>query len=232
MSKELTSLEKDLKLVDVVNNQIVVSSLQIAEKFEKEHRNVVRDIENIIVQMGMLKNEHTQEMFKETTYIHEQNKQIYKMYLMNRDGFSLLVMGFNGKNALEWKLKYIEAFNSMEQRLKLIEQQEIGRLIERIKGKEVRRTLTDAIKENVPETPHKKFMYKNFTDLAYKTVFGMNTKQMRYDRGLEKGDSLRDCFNEQELKQVKGAESVIKGFLDMGYSYSDVKDILAKKYIS
>lgn len=232
MSKELTNLEKDLKLVDVVNNQIVVSSLQIAEKFEKEHRNVVRDIENIIVQMGMLKNEHTQEMFKETTYIHEQNKQIYKMYLMNRDGFSLLVMGFNGKNALEWKLKYIEAFNSMEQRLKLIEQQEIGRLIERMKGKEIRRTLTDAIKENVPETPHKKFMYKNFTDLAYKTVFGMNTKQMRYDRGLEKGDSLRDCFNEQELKQVKGAESVIKGFLDMGYSYSDVKDILAKKYIS
>lgn len=219
MSKELTSLEKDLKLVDVVNNQIVVSSLQIAERFEKEHRNVVRDIENIIVQMGMLKNEHTQEMFKETTYIHEQNKQIYKMYLMNRDGFSLLVMGFNGKNALEWKLKYIEAFNSMEQRLKLIEQQELGRLIERMKGKEVRRTLTDAIKENVPETPHKRFMYKNFTDLAYKTVFGMNTKQMRYDRGLEKGDSLRDCFNEQELKQVKGAENVIKGFLDMGYSY-------------
>lgn len=232
MDKNLSNLEKDLKLVDVVNNQIVVSSLQIAERFEKEHRNVVRDIENIIVQMGMLKNEHTQEMFKETTYIHEQNKQIYKMYLMNRDGFSLLVMGFNGKNALEWKLKYIEAFNSMEQRLKLIEQQEIGRLIERMKGKEVRRTLTDAIKENIPETPHKRFMYKNFTDLAYKTVFGMNTKQMRYDRGLEKGDSLRDCFNEQELKQVKGAESVIKGFLDMGYSYSDVKDILAKKYIS
>lgn len=33
---------------------------------------------------------------------------------MNRDGFSLLAMGFNGKEALSWKLKYIEAFNKME----------------------------------------------------------------------------------------------------------------------
>ena len=232
MDKQIKSLEKDLKLVDVVNNEIVVSSRQVAEHFGKEHRNVKRDIERLIAETGMLKNEQTPEMFQKSTYIHEQNKQEYPMYLMNRDGFTLLVMGFSGKEALKWKIKYIEAFNSMEQRLKLIEQQEIGRLIERMKGKEVRRTLTDAIKENVPETPHKRFMYKNFTDLAYKTVFGMNTKQMRYDRDLEKGDSLRDCFNEQELKQVKGAESVIKGFLDMGYSYSDVKDILAKKYIS
>lgn len=36
-----------------------------------------------------------------------------RAYLMNRDGFSLLVMGFTGKSALEWKLKYIEAFNRM-----------------------------------------------------------------------------------------------------------------------
>ena len=39
------------------------------------------------------------------------------MYLMNRDGFSLLAMGFTGKEAVEWKLKYIEAFNAMEQQL-------------------------------------------------------------------------------------------------------------------
>lgn len=225
MSKELTNLEKDLKLVDVVNNEIVVSSRQVAEHFGKEHKNVLASISDILAaEISATK------FYHETTF--ENRGKQYPMYLMDRDGFSLLVMGFSGKEALKWKIKYIKAFNSMEQRLKLIEQQEIGRLIERMKGKEVRRTLTDAIKENVPETPHKRFMYKNFTDLAYKTVFGMNTKQMRYDRGLEKGDSLRDYFNEQELKQVKGAESVIKGFLDMGYSYSDVKDILAKKYIS
>lgn len=37
---------------------------------------------------------------------------------MNRDGFSLLAMGFTGKDALHWKLRYIEAFNKMEEELK------------------------------------------------------------------------------------------------------------------
>ena len=41
-----------------------------------------------------------------------------KCYELTRDGFSLLVMGFTGKNALEWKLKYIEAFNLMEEKLR------------------------------------------------------------------------------------------------------------------
>lgn len=228
MSKELTNLEKDLKLVEIVNDKIVVSSLQVAEKFEKEHKNILRLLSSKL--SGANKDRLSQHFFKDN--YKDKTGKSNSMYFMDRDGFSFLVMGFTGDKADTWKLDFIEAFNKMEEKLKLIEQQEIGRLIERMKGKEVRRTLTDAIKENVPETPHKRFMYKNFTDLAYKTVFGMNTKQMRYDRGLEKGDSLRDCFNEQELKQVKGAESVIKGFLDMGYSYSDVKDILAKKYIS
>lgn len=53
-------------------------------------------------------------MFCKTTYVHQQNGQPYPMYLMTRDGFTLLAMGFTGKSALEWKLKYINAFNQME----------------------------------------------------------------------------------------------------------------------
>ena len=57
-------------------------------------------------------------LFIETTYKNEQNKQWYKEYQLTRDGFSLLVMGFTGKKALAWKLKYIEAFNKMEKALR------------------------------------------------------------------------------------------------------------------
>lgn len=99
-------------LVKVENNQVVVSSRQVANDFGKEHRNLLRDIR------GMLKNEHTKEMFCETFYVNEQNRQKYSEYLMNRDGFSLLVMGFTGSKALDWKLKYIAAFNEMEAKLK------------------------------------------------------------------------------------------------------------------
>ena len=100
------------KLVQVQNNQVVVSSRQVAKHFEKRHDNVLRNIE------GLLKSEEAKKMFYKHTYIHEQNKQETFEYFMNRDGFSLLVMGFTGKKALEWKLKYIRAFNEMETKLK------------------------------------------------------------------------------------------------------------------
>ncbi len=97
--------------------QLVVTSRQVSEDFEKEHPKVTRDIENLIE--GIAKNGDTHEhLFIETKYQQEQNKQWYKEYLLTRDGFTLLAMGFTGAKALEWKLKYIEAFNKMEQSLK------------------------------------------------------------------------------------------------------------------
>lgn len=97
------------------SNQPLTNSKLVAEVFGKEHRNVVRDIKNLI-EGGVLKNEQTP-MFEETTYINEQNKQSYPMFIMNQDGFTLLAMGFNGKKAMEFKLKYIEAFNAMKRQI-------------------------------------------------------------------------------------------------------------------
>ena len=106
------------KLINILNQggHLVVTSRQISDDFEKEHRNVVRDIETLIANIGGAQN--CVDLFIEAEYQHPQNKQFYKEYLLTRDGFSLLVMGFTGSKALEWKLKYIEAFNKMEQALK------------------------------------------------------------------------------------------------------------------
>ena len=57
-------------------------------------------------------------MFCEHSYKVEGNNKTYHEYLMNRDGFSLLVMGFTGRKSLEWKIKYIQAFNAMEKELR------------------------------------------------------------------------------------------------------------------
>lgn len=94
------------------NDQAVTSSLLIAEKFEKSHDNVLKAIRKMVDE-GIVKNNETP-MFEETTYINEQNKQAYPMFLMNRDGFTLLAMGFTGKKAMQFKLEYIKAFNKME----------------------------------------------------------------------------------------------------------------------
>lgn len=98
-------------LVKVENNQIVTDSRSVAEHFGKQHKNVLQTIENLAAE-----NPATKFLFQKTTF--ENRGKQYPMYLMNRDGFSLLVMGFTGAKALEWKLKYIEAFNTMERKLK------------------------------------------------------------------------------------------------------------------
>lgn len=97
------------------NGQLVASSRQVAGDFEKEHRNVTQGIESLIKELGGA--EKSADLFIKSEYQHEQNKQMYKEYLLTRDGFSLLVMGFTGSKATQWKLKYIEAFNKMEQEL-------------------------------------------------------------------------------------------------------------------
>lgn len=99
------------QLVVINNNQIVVSSKDIAEHFGKDHKHVLESIREILV----AENSATK-FYQETT--HQNRGKDYKAYLMNRDGFSLLAMGFTGKKALQWKLKYIEAFNEMEETLK------------------------------------------------------------------------------------------------------------------
>lgn len=94
-------------LVRIDNKQVVTDSRNVAEHFEKQHKHVLETIDNLVAQNSATKN-----MFLEQT--REYRGRDFRFYLMNRDGFSLLVMGFTGKAALEWKLKYIDAFNAME----------------------------------------------------------------------------------------------------------------------
>jgi Rha family phage regulatory protein len=103
-------------LVTVYSHQLVTDSRQVAEHFGKRHDHVMRDINSLV--KGLPKNGDTQRMFFKASYTNEQNMQTYPMYYMNRDGFSLLVMGFTGAKALEWKLKFLEAFNAMEKAIK------------------------------------------------------------------------------------------------------------------
>lgn len=98
------------------NSQALTNSLLVAEKFGKTHDNVLKAIRNI-VDGGVVKNNETP-MFVESTYFNQQNGQDYPLFVMNRDGFTLLVMGFTGKKALQFKLDYIAAFNAMESELR------------------------------------------------------------------------------------------------------------------
>lgn len=101
-------------LVIMHDQQTVTTSLILAEAFEKEHRNVIRTIETKI---GELNFEQSLKMFSKGEYTNTQNKQ-QPMYYLNRDGFTFIAMGFTGRKADEFKLKYIDAFNKMEEQIR------------------------------------------------------------------------------------------------------------------
>lgn len=98
-------------LVIMKDQQAVTTSLQVAEVFGKNHQHVLRDIDSLkdVSNFG--------QMFSEGSEPDSYGRD-RRIYFMNRDGFTLLAMGFTGKKALGFKLKYIEAFNKMEETIK------------------------------------------------------------------------------------------------------------------
>ena len=214
---------------------IVVSSRDVAETFGKEHKEVIYSIEgrtsdteraggkevknkgilHDLIEGGEL---HLEKYFIPSEYKAE-NGRAYKEYLMTRDGFTLLVMGFSGEKAMRFKVAYINQFNQMEELLK-------SKLIEREKGIVIRQAFTKALKESGENERMHNHAYSTYTDLIYREVFGKSAKQLRDEYGISKKENLRDCFSPEELAKVKSVEMVIGGLVDCGWGYDDVKSFI------
>ena len=201
--------------------QLVTTSLKVAEKFGKQHKDVLESIREILkAENSALK------LFKEDTYKVDGNNKSYPMFYMNRDGFSLLVMGFTGRDALRWKLEYIQAFNEMEKELKRLYEERKQWEIERAKGILTRHILTDTIKNIIPDSPHKRFVYPNYTKLIYKTLFNMNMNQLRERYGVKSSESVRDYLTADELAEVETLERLISSLINYGWGYEQIKSFV------
>lgn len=112
--KEVKNMDNQNNLVHMFKNQVVVSSVQLAEHFDKRHCDILRLLNALLRSAN--KQRLSKHFFK-SNYKDETGKN-NTMYLMDRDGFSLLVMSFKGEKALKWKLDFIDAFNAMEQEIR------------------------------------------------------------------------------------------------------------------
>lgn len=149
-----------MELVVMKNQQAVTTSLVVAEAFEKNHKDVMRAISN---KFDSAQNcAQYKKMFTPGFYQDTSGKK-NKMYYMNRDGFTFIAMGFTGRKADEFKLKYIQAFNKMEEYIKQQEQlptspTEMLRLaiasnLETADKVEALNTRMDEFEQNVPIDP-------------------------------------------------------------------------------
>jgi len=100
-----------VKLVYTENNRPVTDSLNVAEKFIKEHRRVMQDIRDL-----GCSDEFRQHHFVLSSYMTSQNKELPK-YIMTEQGFTLLAMGYTGDTAMSFKEDYISEFTRMRQQL-------------------------------------------------------------------------------------------------------------------
>lgn len=190
----------------------VVTSLDVAETFGKEHYHVIEDIREIA---SKISTPEFSGLFYETEYKASNGKK-NPMYYMNRDGFTLLVMGYTGEKAMQFKLAYIKQFNAMEKAL-------IGKIKEREKGIAVRQALTKAIQQSGENDRMHGHAYSTYTDLIYKAVLGKSAKQLREEFGIGKQDNLRDLLSAEELAKVKSVEMVVSGLVDCGWGYDEIK---------
>ena len=149
-----------------------VSSLTIAESFGKNHRDVLRRINALIVDLPAAFNERN---FAPVEY--EDGKGQWRpQYLLTRDAFSLLVMGFTGPEALAWKLRYIEAFNAMEKELlgqRLLAAPEGRALIQ--EGLRLARRLTPRRRKEIKRALHYHGLGLSNPEIAETLFVGVNT---------------------------------------------------------
>ncbi|EKT7749424.1 Rha family transcriptional regulator [Campylobacter jejuni] len=107
--------------LEVVDNAVYTTSLSVAEVFNKNHKNIIRKINEFP------KDNFTKLNFELSKYI-DSTGRILPCYKITRDAFSLLVMGFTGEKAYKWKIEFIKAFNEMEKRLRNIEYEKHDKL--------------------------------------------------------------------------------------------------------
>ncbi|HEF8232964.1 TPA: Rha family transcriptional regulator [Campylobacter jejuni] len=107
--------------LEVVDNAVYTTSLSVAEVFNKNHKNIIRKINEFP------KDNFTKLNFEPSKYI-DSTGRVLPCYKITRDGFSLLVMGFTGEKAYKWKIEFIKAFNEMEKRLRNIEYEKHDKL--------------------------------------------------------------------------------------------------------
>ena len=201
------------------NLQPVVSSREVANNFKKNHKEVLRGIDNQIEVLGGAQN--CAGLFIESKYQHPQNKQWYKEYLLTRDGFSFAVMSFTGEKAAKWKLKYIEAFNKMEEKLKNLnpytgiskelqaiftidkKQQQIEQNVN-----EVKQDLKN-FKDNAPlfniecDTLQKALRGKVIKELGGKNSLAYKDKSIRTKIYIDAQNQLKREFAVQSYKAIK-----------------------------
>ena len=160
---------------------------------------ILRDIRKITDSLSGLSEEFRQRNFAPSSYRNQQNKK-QPCYYLTRDGFTMLVMGYTGQKAMQFKELYIKRFNEMEKVIKSL-----------VAARQEFPLLTDNIKL-LHESP-KPYHFSNECDMLNRIVIGMTAKQFRIANGIDKGKSIRPYLSKKQIEMLEILQKVDVGLL-------------------
>lgn len=194
-----------------------VSSLFVAKFFEKNHKDVLRDIRNMTDPKSGLSEEFIRRNFAPSKYEDITGRKL-PCYEMTRDGFTLLAMGYTGAKAMKFKELYIRRFNEMEQFINTL-----------VTARREFPLLTENIKL-LHENP-KPYHFSNECDMLNRIVTGMSAKQFREKHGIAKGESIRPFLTEEQIEMLDKLQKADVGLLIAVPEYEQRKRQLEWYYI-
>ena len=194
----------------------VVSSRDVADTFGKRHSDVLRAIDNTL---DDLEDSFAERNFALSDYKGRSGKK-NREYLLTRDGFTLIAMGFTGKKAMKFKVMYINQFNKMEQLIK-----------ERCFAKIEYAPMMTAVKESREAVGKKTnhFHYSNEANMINRIVIGATSKKYCEEHDIPK-NKLRDHLPKWQLETIKQLQRANTHLIQMGLDYQERKELLSKKY--
>ena len=143
------------------------------------------------------------------------------IYHLNEQQATLLMTYLRNTPVVrEFKKELVRQFYAMRKEL-------LNVRVAKAERKPVRLGMTDAIKA-LPDSPHKKFKYNQYTDLAYRAALGKSARQIREERGADRTAAASDYMSADEIAAVSNMENRIAVLLDVGMEYQQIKDCLAR----
>lgn len=197
------------------DKSVRVSSVYVAEVFDKMHKNVLRDIDALLKSPAMT--EDFNRLKIEPIKYTDSNGRKCRAYALTEQAFSLLVMGFTGDKALKFKLWYIDQFHKMKEQLDDL----LGARLECPK-------LTNALLEN---GKNEWYHYSNEFNMINSLVLGMSTKKFRELNDIPKGESIRPYLSDGQLKLIREMQNYDTVLVDMVGDFATRKAILKTKFI-
>jgi Rha family phage regulatory protein len=173
----------------------VVSSRKVAERFNKNHQHVLRDIRTAIEVFNKIgESKFGQSNFIENKYKDSQNKK-QPEYLLTKDGFYYITMGFNGIQAAKFKIEFIRRFDEMQYFIKSL-----------YEAKADFPEFTDAIMALHEEPKH--YHFSNELDMINVIVLGMKANKFKQVNNLGDVSSIRPYLNAKQIEYIKTLQRV------------------------